>query len=192
MKAAFCLCLLCLCTSALAQALKFEPYPGSKYLHLAYDRFRDQSILATKPEPVDIRTGQGSFLDPGRGRRFGSIAAAVLFSGKDVPKQPSVILIISPHLPGVPSKLGSNQLYFPPDADLIYLVDSQRLAIGRGEKPGGFTSSGDYNDSVFFTLTHKQLGQLSGAKKLEAAIGQSEIKIESSPLKILAMNQVIS
>ena len=193
------LCLLCLCLPVYAQALKFESFPGSKDLQLAYDRFRDESVLATKPDTLPVRTEKGSLLDPGRGSFFGTITAAVLFSGKELPKQPGkILLIVSPRASGAGgfsdrlSHGSRRQLYFSPDADLIFLVDGQRVAIGRGEKPGGFTSSGDYNDSVFFILTHEQIGQIAAAQKVEAVIGQAELTIKTSLQKrLLALHQAL-
>lgn len=185
-----------LCLVVTPQSLKLEPYSQDKSLLTGYDRFRDESVLATKPETVAVRTEKGTLLDPGRGTYYANLVAAIVYSGRMLPAKPdAVAIIIAPVSGGFAGRLqnGARRLYFPPDSDLIAIVDGDRLQPIRGEKPGGLLATGDYNDAICFRVPLSDFEKISKANRVEMAIGSAEINFKSSLIKkAMALDQAIT
>lgn len=180
MRYLFILALLCACV--FGQTMQFEDVPGKSGLQTGYNRFTDQTVIATKREVVSGITGKKSLLDPSANSRSMEIFAAVMFKGRK-PESPINEIILG-ILPEATTKGGRftqgmerGPLYVAPDAAVIVIADGERFELGRVTKADGLDAFGHYNGAAFVSIPLATFQKIANAKKLEMAAGSIEIRL---------------
>lgn len=183
-------CILAFSTNA--QTLKFRDVPGRSGVESAYDKFNDRTILSTKRDLVTAIFGKSSVLNPGANERKVEVVAGFVHNGQKLDKAPGTIfLVVNPNLTtglgqfvaDMDRQAGMRPLYFPPDAELIAIVDGERLALGKVEKSGQLTILGRYDGAAYIEIPLASFRRVATAKKIELALGGVELAIYPKHLK---------
>lgn len=186
----FFLALAFLCLSASAQSITFDSVAGRDGLQTGYNRFKDETVIRTKPDVATARIGKGSLLDPKANARTVEICAAVIHPGKTPGNIGFVILAILPESTTRGGRfLQSTErgpLYIAPDAEVIALADDQRFKLGRVEKASTLDAFGNYTGAAFLQIPVSDFQTIAKAKKLEFSVGAIEIKIQKRTVERLA------
>ena len=186
----FLLALAFLCATATAQTITFDSVPGRDGLQTGYNRFKDETVIRTKPDVATGRVGKGNLLDPKGNARTVEICAAVIHPGKTPGNIGFVVLAILPESTTRGGRfLQSTErgpLYIAPDAEVIALADDQRFRLGRVEKADLLDAFGNYTGAAFLQIPVSDFQKIAKAKKLELAVGVIEIKIQKRTLERLA------
>lgn len=166
-----------------AQALQFEDLPNRPGVRVGYNRFRDETVIATKPDIASGVIGKKSLLDPSANSRTLEIIAAAFFAGRE-PKEPITEIILG-ILPETTTKGGRfvqrmerGPLYIAPDASIIVIADGERFELGRVTKTDSLNVLGQYSGAAFVGVPFVTFEKIVSARKLEMAAGSIEIKLQ--------------
>lgn len=180
-----------LCASAAAQTITFQDVPNRSGVQSGYNRFKDETVIRTKPAVETGRVGKKSLLDPSANSRTLEIAAAVIFTGQK-PAEPikEVILAILPETTTKGGRFLQNAergpLYIAPDSEVIALADGQRFKLGRVEKANTLDVFGQYNGAAFLLIPITDFQKIVSAKTVELSAGGIEIKLQKRTVERLA------
>jgi hypothetical protein len=168
--------ILLLCCAGYAQETK-TPRPKErteiKGVVRQHDKFRDQTIVATKPIDIGLGNKRDTFI-------CNMIFGYVIDENKKVGP---LVMVLTPGGTGIGAAMaqglnpGMGRAYLSPDLDVIILVSGQRYKLGKVSKDFNISPSGDFNKSVTVEVPLEVLSAIGKADEWEMAVGPLETKI---------------